>query len=175
MNTIGPQLRAVLEINAAALQQAALCDEERAAMRSKNKPISSLGPLHGIPILVKDNIATASPAGMDERLNTSAGSLALRGCYPATDAIVVRKLRDAGAIILGKTNMVSGSIDVHRNLTKYNCLVGMGSLERDTSFWVVFRGWTVYQPILCWWRSLGVLFRLGRSSDNWIGCCHSGY
>jgi amidase len=98
-------LRAILEINAAALQQAADCDQQRKNAATGNR-MANLGVLHGIPILIKDNIATASPIGWEENLNTSAGSLALQGCYPAKDATVIRKLRDAGAIILGKTNMV---------------------------------------------------------------------
>ncbi|KIM28282.1 hypothetical protein M408DRAFT_23982 [Serendipita vermifera MAFF 305830] len=106
VNLVGAQLRSVLEINAAALQQAARCDEERAELVGSRKDrAATLGPLHGIPILIKDNIATASPVGWNEQLNTSAGSFALKGCYPAEDATVARKLRAAGAIILGKTNM----------------------------------------------------------------------
>ncbi|KAI0216506.1 hypothetical protein L0F63_006338, partial [Massospora cicadina] len=57
------------------------------------------GPLHGVPILIKDNIAT------DDKMNTTAGSWALLGVKPIRNARVVRKLRKAGAIILGKTNM----------------------------------------------------------------------
>src|SRR5699024_9364215 len=57
------------------------------------------GPLHGIPVLVKDNIDTA------DAMHTTAGSLALMGSTPKRDATVVRQLRDAGAVILGKTNL----------------------------------------------------------------------
>ena len=57
------------------------------------------GPLHGMPILLKDNIGTA------DRMTTTAGSLALEGSIPAKDAFVAQKLREAGAILLGKTNM----------------------------------------------------------------------
>src|SRR5262247_2378299 len=59
----------------------------------------SRGPLHGIPIFLKDNIATA------DRLHTSAGSLALKDCLAPRDAFLVTKLREAGAVILGKANM----------------------------------------------------------------------
>ena len=57
------------------------------------------GPLHGIPILIKDNIGTA------DRMTTTAGSLALEGSIPAADAFVAKMLREAGAVILGKTNL----------------------------------------------------------------------
>ncbi len=57
------------------------------------------GPLHGIPVLLKDNIGTA------DRMTTTAGSLALEGSIPSRDSFVAKKLRDAGAILLGKTNL----------------------------------------------------------------------
>ncbi len=88
----GPALRSVLEINPDALAIASSMDEERRISGPR-------GPLHGIPILLKDNIATA------DRMETTAGSLALLGSRPARDAFVVRKLREAGAVILGKTNL----------------------------------------------------------------------
>ncbi len=88
----GPGLRAVLEINPDALAIADGLDAERAAGRVR-------GPLHGIPVLVKDNIGTA------DRMQTAAGSLALLGAIPEKDAHIVRRLRDAGAVILGKTNL----------------------------------------------------------------------
>jgi amidase len=85
-------LRAVLELNPDALAIADALDSERAAGALR-------GPLHGIPILLKDNIDTA------DRLHTTAGSLALLGSRPHQDAEVARRLRAAGAIVLGKTNM----------------------------------------------------------------------
>jgi amidase len=88
----GPLLRSVLEINPDALAIADKLDEERKAGKVR-------GPLHGIPVLIKDNIGTA------DRMNTTAGSLALIGATPASDAHIVRRLRDAGAILLGKTNL----------------------------------------------------------------------
>ena len=88
----GPALRSVLEINPDALAIADALDEER-------RTTGPRGPLHGIPILLKDNIATA------DRMQTTAGSLALVGSRPARDAFVARKLREAGAIILGKANL----------------------------------------------------------------------
>ncbi|QTD42912.1 amidase family protein [Sporosarcina sp. Te-1] len=86
------ELKAVLEINPQALQTACALDEER-----KEKGARSL--LHGIPILLKDNMNTAG--GM----HTSCGSLAMQDFYAAEDAFLVCKLRQAGAVILGKTNM----------------------------------------------------------------------
>jgi amidase len=88
----GPKLRAVLELNPDADSIAEALDRER---KEKGKR----GPLHGIPILIKDNIDTA------DRMTTTAGSLALEGWIPPEDAFLVRQLRAAGAVILGKTNL----------------------------------------------------------------------
>jgi amidase len=88
----GPKLRAVLETNPEALDIAATLDAERRAGKLR-------GPLHGIPILVKDNIDTA------DRMHTTAGSEALAADRPARDAFIVERLRAAGAIVLGKTNL----------------------------------------------------------------------
>ncbi|KAF1714739.1 amidase [Pseudoxanthomonas sangjuensis] len=87
----GPHLNAVIELNPDALKEAALRDRER-----KGKAVR--GPLHGIPILLKDNI-DAVP------MVNSAGSLALKDFHPKNDAFLVRRLREAGAVILGKTNL----------------------------------------------------------------------
>jgi amidase len=88
----GPSLRHVLEINPDALPIADALDAERRAGKLR-------GPLHGIPVLVKDNIATA------DRMTTTAGSLALEGCVAPRDSFVARQLRAAGAVLLGKTNL----------------------------------------------------------------------
>ena len=88
----GPTLRAVIEINPDALAIADALDAERRAKGPR-------GPLHGIPVLIKDNIDTA------DRMATSGGSLALAGSIAQRDAFVVRRLREAGAVILGKTNL----------------------------------------------------------------------
>ena len=88
----GPRLNAVLEVNPQALEIAQALDRERASGGRR-------GPLHGIPIFLKDNIATA------DHLHTSAGSLALEACIAPRDAFLVTRLRDAGAVILGKANM----------------------------------------------------------------------
>ena len=87
----GPTLKAVIELNPDALKEADALDAERKAGKVR-------GPLHGVPILVKDNI-DATP------MVNSAGSLALAEHRPKTDAFVVRKLREAGAVVLGKTNL----------------------------------------------------------------------
>ena len=88
----GPAINSVIEINPEALDLADAMDRER-------KEKGSRGPLHGIPILIKDNIDTA------DRMMTTAGSLALIGSKPAGDSFVAKKLREAGAVILGKTNL----------------------------------------------------------------------
>ena len=89
---LDPLLHSVLETNPDALAIAARLDRERAGGRVR-------GPLHGIPILVKDNIAT------NDRLQTTAGSLALLGSRVPRDARIAARLRAAGAVILGKTNL----------------------------------------------------------------------
>ena len=89
----GPKINSVVEINPDALAIADALDRERRAGRVR-------GPLHGIPILIKDNIDTA------DRMETTAGSLALVGAAkPSRDAFIVERLRAAGAVILGKTNL----------------------------------------------------------------------
>ena len=88
----GPRLRSVLETNPDAHAIAEGLDRERRLTGPR-------GPLHGVPILIKDNIGTA------DKMETTAGSLALLGARPETDAPVARKLREAGAILLGKTNL----------------------------------------------------------------------
>ncbi|KAI0649784.1 amidase signature enzyme [Trametes meyenii] len=94
VNLQGPTLRAVIETNPSALRQAAELDLER-------RLVGPRGPLHGIPILLKDNIATPHSDGM----NTTAGSFALLGSVVPRDAHVAVKLRAAGAILLGKANL----------------------------------------------------------------------
>ena len=88
----GPALRGVIEINSDAIQIAEALDKER---REKGPR----GLLHGIPILIKDNIDTA------DKMATTAGSLALLGAKPPRDAFLVERLRQAGAVLLGKTNL----------------------------------------------------------------------
>src|SRR5439155_4537776 len=88
----GPAVNAVIEINPDALAIARALDGERKAQGPR-------GPLHGVPVLIKDNIDT------HDRMTTTAGSLALAGSIPPRDSFVAQKLREAGAVILGKTNL----------------------------------------------------------------------
>ena len=90
-DTHGPSLHAMIAVNPRALADADALDRERASRGPR-------GPLHGIPIVVKDNYDTAD-------MPTTAGSIALRGSQPERDAFQVRKIREAGAIIVGKTNL----------------------------------------------------------------------
>ncbi|MBS1509245.1 MAG: amidase [Bacteroidetes bacterium] len=88
----GPKLNAVIEINPDALSIADAMDKERKAGKIR-------GPLHGIPVLIKDNIDTA------DKMQTTAGALALEGNIAKRDAFIVDKLRISGAVLLGKTNL----------------------------------------------------------------------
>ncbi|MGZ8554292.1 MAG: amidase [Chitinophagaceae bacterium] len=88
----GPALNAVIEVNPDAIAIADEMDKERKAGKVR-------GPLHGIPVLIKDNIDTA------DKMLTTAGSLALEGHKAAKDAFIVQQLREAGAVLLGKTNL----------------------------------------------------------------------
>jgi amidase len=88
----GPAINAIIELNPDALSIADALDQEREAKGPR-------GPLHGVPVLIKDNIDTA------DKMMTTAGSLALVGSKPTKDSFVAQKLRAAGAVILGKTNL----------------------------------------------------------------------
>lgn len=88
----GPKLNSVIEVNPDALAIAAAMDQERKAGKVR-------GPMHGIPVMVKDNIDTG------DKMITSAGALALAENRAAKDAFIVAKLREAGAVLLGKTNL----------------------------------------------------------------------
>jgi amidase len=92
LNQRGPELRAVIETNPEADASALALDRERPAGKVR-------GPMHGVPVLIKDNIETA------DRMMTTAGSMALEGWYAPEDAPLVARLRRAGAVILGKTNL----------------------------------------------------------------------
>jgi amidase len=88
----GPGLNSIIEVNPDALAIARELDRER-------KEKGARGPLHGVPVVIKDNIDTA------DKMETTAGSLALLGSKPARDAHVVERLREAGAVIVAKTNL----------------------------------------------------------------------
>lgn len=92
LDKTGPHINAIIELNPDALAIAAAMDQERKAGKVR-------GPLHGIPVLLKDNIATA------DKMSTTAGSLALAGVRTRQDAHIVKRLRAAGVVILGKTNL----------------------------------------------------------------------
>jgi amidase len=88
----GPKLNSIIDINPDALQIAEELDSELAAGKIR-------GPLHGIPVILKDNIDT------HDRMPTTAGATILRNSFPITDSYVARKLREAGAVIIGKSNL----------------------------------------------------------------------
>jgi len=92
LDQAGPRLNAIIEVNPEALAMARELDSERRLKGPR-------GPLHGIPVLLKDNIETAGP------MASTAGSLALRGALAPRDAFVAQRLREAGAVLLGKTNL----------------------------------------------------------------------
>jgi amidase len=110
----GPMLRAVIELNPDALEIAQALDRERKGGRVR-------GPLHGIPVLLKDNIASG------DRMSTSAGSIALDGVRLADDAPLVKRLRDAGAVLLGKSNLSEWA-----NFRSSNSLSGWSSRGGQT-------------------------------------------
>ncbi|MEO5728779.1 MAG: amidase family protein, partial [Byssovorax sp.] len=121
----GPALRAVLELNPDALAIAAKLDEERRTRGPR-------GPLHGIPLLLKDNIDTG------DRMLTTAGSLALMGSPAPADARIVARLREAGAVILGKTNLSEwANIRSSRSTSGWSARGGLTknpyALDRNTS------------------------------------------
>ncbi len=139
LNTNGPRLYAVLETNPDAVQIAEQLDQELQAQGPR-------GPLHGIPILLKDNVDTS------DRMTTTAGSTALRGSIPPQDSFVAQKLREAGAVLLGKANMSEWA--------------GWKSFERGTSGWSG-RGWNGGQGDFC--RNPYALDRIPGGSSSGSG------
>ena len=125
IDTAGPRLNSIIEVNPDALSIAESLDRER-------KTKGARGPLHGVPVLIKDNIATA------DKMETTAGSLALVGVKPPRDALVVQKLREAGAVILGKTNLSEwANIRSTRSTSGWSARGGLTrnpyALDRNTS------------------------------------------
>jgi len=127
IESMNPVLHSVIETNPAAVCIAQQLDEERRNGRIR-------GPLHGIPVLVKDNIATASEGmchGAERMMQTTAGSLALLGSRVPDDAFIVRRLRDAGAVILGKANLGEWA-NFRGNITVYPLAVGWSARGGNT-------------------------------------------
>ena len=121
----GPTLNSVMELNPDAKALAKVLDDERRAGKVR-------GPLHGLPVLLKDNIATG------DRMATTAGSLALDGVSAARDAHVVKRLREAGALIMGKTNLSEwANIRSTRSTSGWSARGGLTrnpyALDRNTS------------------------------------------
>jgi amidase len=121
----GPRINSVIEVNPQAAAIAQHLDEEARAGRTR-------GPLHGIPVLIKDNIASA------DAMSTTAGSIALAGVKTARDAFIVARLRAAGAVILGKTNLSEwANIRSTRSTSGWSSRGGLTrnpyALDRNTS------------------------------------------
>ena len=121
----GPRINSIIEVNPEAVALARERDAERRAGRLR-------GPLHGLPVLVKDNIATG------DRMATSAGSLALAGVRAGRDAHLVTRLREAGAVLLGKTNLSEwANIRSTRSTSGWSARGGLTrnpyALDRSTS------------------------------------------
>jgi amidase len=121
----GPRINSIIELNPEATALAKALDVERKAGKLR-------GPLHGLPVLLKDNIATG------DRMSTSAGSLALAGVRAARDAHIVKRLREAGAVVLGKTNLSEwANIRSTRSTSGWSARGGLTrnpyALDRNTS------------------------------------------
>ena len=112
----GPRLNSVIEVNPDAVAIARALDDERRTQGPR-------GPLHGVPVLIKDNINTG------DRMQTTAGSLALAGSIAPRDAFIVARLRVAGAVVLGKTNLSEwANFRGHRSISGWS---GRGGLTRN--------------------------------------------
>jgi amidase len=119
IRSLNPLLHSVIELNPNAIAIAAQLDHERRRGQVR-------GPLHGIPLLVKDNIAT------DDQMQTTAGSLALYGSHVPADAIIIQQLRAAGAIILGKSNLGEWANFRDDEAETYPLAVGWSARGGDT-------------------------------------------
>src|SRR5216110_4005474 len=119
MQSLNPLLHSVIEVNPNAIAIAAQLDNERRRGQVR-------GPLHGIPLLVKDNIAT------DDQMQTTAGSLAIYGNHVPGDAVIVHRLRAAGAIILGKSNLGEWANFRDDEAETYPLAVGWSARGGDT-------------------------------------------
>jgi amidase len=119
IQSLNPLLHSVIEVNPNAIAIAVQLDNERRRGQVR-------GPLHGIPLLVKDNIAT------DDRMQTTAGSLAIYGSHVPADAIIIQQLRAAGAIILGKSNLGEWANFRDDEAETYPLAVGWSARGGDT-------------------------------------------
>src|SRR5881394_3848235 len=119
MQSLNPLLHSVIEVNPNAIAIAAGLDNERRRGQVR-------GPLHGIPLLVKDNIAT------DDQMQTTAGSLAIYGNHVPGDAVIIEQLRAAGAIILGKSNLGEWANFRDDEAETYPLAVGWSARGDDT-------------------------------------------
>src|SRR5213596_556459 len=119
IQSLNPTLHAVIEVNPNAIAIATALDNERRAGNVR-------GPLHGIPLLVKDNIAT------DDQMQTTAGSLAIYGNHVPGDAVIIEQLRAAGAIILGKSNLGEWANFRDDEAETYPLAVGWSARGGDT-------------------------------------------
>lgn len=126
IHSLNPLLHSVIQTNPVAVCIAQQLDEER-----RNGHVR--GPLHGIPVLVKDNIATESEIcdGNERTMQTTAGSLALVNSVVPGDAPIIRRLRNAGAVILGKTNLGEWA-NFRGNINVYPLAVGWSARGGDT-------------------------------------------
>jgi amidase len=118
IQSLNPLLHSVIELNPNAIAIAAGLDNERRRGQVR-------GPLHGIPLLVKDNIAT------DDQMQTTAGSLAIYGSHVPGDAVIIQQLRAAGAIILGKSNLGEWA-NFRSTIPVYPLAVGWSARGGDT-------------------------------------------
>ena len=118
IQSLNPLLHSVIELNPNAMAIATQLDVERRQGHVR-------GPLHGIPLLVKDNIAT------DDQMQTTAGSLALYGSHVPADAVIIQQLRAAGAIILGKSNLGEWA-NFRSSIPVYPLAVGWSARGGDT-------------------------------------------
>ncbi|KAH6607291.1 amidase-like protein [Trichoderma cornu-damae] len=171
INEVNWRLRAVTEINPDALSIAFELDyERRRAKEDSSSEGSKLGPLHGVPVLLKNNIAT------DDKTNTTAGSYALLGARVPEDSTVAAKLREAGAIILGKANMSQwASCRMGENVEGWSALGGQtfGAYFPNQSPKATSSGSAVGTSIGLAWASLGTdtggAITMPASQNNVVG------
>jgi len=133
---LNPKLHAVIEVNPDSLRDAARADAERASGAYRQASSSGGGLLHGVPVLVKDPIATR------DWPNTTAGSFALLGSVARRDSGVVARLRRAGAIVLGKSNLPEwGNMRSARGLHGWSARGGQAMVRMTSFFFLNCHAW----------------------------------